>query len=98
MGLDGHVDHFARHGRLVDFGLGDLDEGVLGTNFVDLGRGVEHDEARCVDLDTAKRNALEGCALAGERLAEGRPARVVGARDEVSECFLRLYTTSVPHR
>jgi hypothetical protein len=83
VGLDGHVDDLEGHVGDKDFGLCDLDEGVLGVDLVDLGCGVEDEEARGVDFDPAVRDALEGRALAAERLAKGRPLRVVGARDEI---------------
>ena len=96
VGLDRPVNHLERHVGHVDFGLGNLHKCVLGVDLVDLGRSVEYDEAGGVDLDPAVRDALEGCALAAECLAEGRPVRIVCTRDEILECFLCLYIEIAP--
>ena len=96
VGLDRRVDDAERHGGHVDLGRGDLDERVLGVELVDLGRRVEHHEARRVDLDPAVRDALEGRALRREELAKGRAGGVVGARDEVLERLLRLCLALAP--
>ena len=94
--LDRLVNYLERHVGHVDFGLGDLNQRVLGVDLVDFGRGVEYDEARGIDLDPALRDALESRTLTAECLAEGRPVRVVCTCDEIFERFLCLYVYVMP--
>jgi hypothetical protein len=82
IGLDGAVDDGEGHLRHEDLGLGDLAEGEAGVALVDLHGGVEHDQARGVDLDARLCQPLQDHAVGGERLAEGLLAVVVHARDQ----------------
>lgn len=89
VGLDGAVDDLERDLGHLDLGLCDLAQGVFGVALVDLDGGVEHDQARSVDLDARLGHPLEQHAVLGQRLAKGDLAGVVQPVDQPLERALR---------
>lgn len=88
--LDGSVDDV--QGSLGDehLGLGNLLEGILGANLIDLDGGVEDDESGGVDFDTRLCDPLEDDAVLAEELAKGLLLLVVDAHEHPVESLLGL--------
>jgi len=72
-GLDRPIHDLAGHVGGGDLDLGDLPPAFFFADLVHLPGGVQHEQTHLIDLDAARREALDHHALLGERLAERRP-------------------------
>lgn len=72
-GLDRPIHDLAVHVRRGGLDFGDLPPAFFFADLVHLPGGVQDEQTHLIDLDAARRDALDHHALLGERLAERRP-------------------------